>query len=165
MKEIATSHIKKALIITVIIAVYKLVTIYTNNFFIGTYTYAGWCLVIVSVLSSVLLFAKYTDDKQNFVLLFSHGLKTTAAVACLLVVFTSLIIYFILPNLTTDYIKQLQTSNAIKIEVKEGQNPIEMGAKVLRMTLITGSLMGSLILGTIGSLIGAIASQHLIKAK
>lgn len=155
--KIASSHIYKGIIIALIIIVFKTILLATNNYYNDTLLYVGWVLIIVSLLVAVYIFQKVQVAKLQFNGLLSHGLKTSAVLACISFLGMLLLVYLIFPSMPEEAVINFAKNNNANI-TKQNYKPeeFERAKKVMALTITAGSLMGNLILGFLGSLIGAI---------
>lgn len=157
MTNIFQSHIKKGIIIAVIILIFKAFLLATKNYYNDIFTYVGWSLLIVLVLISVYTFQSSLEEKLLFNGLLAHGLKTSAVLACISFVGMLIFTYFIFPNMAEEAVINVASHNKASISKADyKQEDFAIAKKIMTLTITAGSLMGNLILGFLGSLVGAI---------
>jgi hypothetical protein len=155
--QIASSHIHKGIILALMVLLYKTILLATNNYYNDIYLYIGWAFIVIGIALSLFIFQKLQDNKLMFNGLLSHGLKTSAVLACISFVGMLLLVYVVFPNMPEDAVINFAKNNNASIS-KESYKPDDFtrAKKVMALTITAGSLMGNLILGFLGSLIGAI---------
>lgn len=160
MEKSFTSHIYKGCAIAIAYIILNTIVTFAKIKNAQWTDFAAWFIIIAGSVLSIHLFAKYSGENKVFGNLFSHGFKTTAVATCLIFIYVLLMIYIINPDMITERVAD------IMIEAKKS-NPIadekalkEFAAnavKVTKLMMIAGTIMGTLLLGIIGSLIGAVA--------
>ena len=93
--------------------------------------------------------------------MFSHGFKTTAVFTIILVVYTALAFTVIFPELKDKMLEvtRAQMEKDGKLSSAEIDRALSMSSKFFLPFAIAGLLIFSLILGAIGSLIGAAVAK------
>ncbi len=150
------THITAGLLIAAIIVVYAIATQ-----FLGMAQQTGigllqYVLIIGGLIYFVNQHGKAHDYTKSFGSLFAFGFKSTAVFAVIFIVF--LIIFFLLfPDLKE------KTFEAARIEMEKNEKlsdeQIEQGIDMVRkffwVMVVGGSMLGLIIVGCIGSLLGA----------
>lgn len=154
MQALFLSHIKKGILIAVIIGLYKIVLHLNQQYFNDTLIYAGWSVFIFLVITSVILFKQATTEALSFGGYFAHGFKTTAVATSIIFVLMVLLFYVIFPNLFDKPLQEM-AAEATKNPVLGKDFDAAMAKKVFRLMYLSKALMGNLLLGVIGSLFGA----------
>jgi hypothetical protein len=156
-------HIKIGLIISAILIVLKVAIQLANLQFVEWATLGFYALLIGCIAASVLYFSKANDNKQ-FSNLFSLGFKTTAVVACILFLFSVLFVYVLFPNFTTQLFalkaKELLANNSNNNNFIVPNEVPPMAKKIIAITHIAGTLLGTMFLGIVGSVIGAVIATQ-----
>lgn len=155
MQQISSSHILKGLITAAIIGLFKIILHLNHQFFNDKWIYGGWCLFIILIMSSVILFKQSNNETLTFGGYFAHGFKTTAVATSVLFVLMLLLFYIIFPNLFDVPLNEM-AANAAKDPVIGKTFDGAMAKKIFRLMYLSKALMGNLVLGVIGSLLGAI---------
>lgn len=158
MQQKFSSHIFKGCTIAVLYILYDVVITFTK---INSYEWANfiaWAIIILGVAVAVQLFVKVATNNTTFAVLFSHGFKTAAVATCLIFIYTLVMVYIVNPQSIYDkavlLMEQAKKNNqVITREVK--QNTI----KITRLITIAGIIMGTLVLGLIGAIIGAVSAN------
>lgn len=155
--QIATSHIHKGILLALFILFYKAILLATSNYYNDNFLYIGWVFIVLGIAVSLYFFQKLQETKLMFNGLLSHGLKTSAVLACISFIGMLLFVYVIFPNMPEAAVMNYAKNSQSTIS-KESYKPedFERAKKVMALTITAGSLMGNLILGFLGSLIGAI---------
>jgi cytochrome bd-type quinol oxidase subunit 2 len=154
------SHIKKGLIIAVILIAFNAITHFTKTYFDEWTNFVVAAITIAGIILSVYLFSKEEKNNLRFSELFSYGFKTAAAVACICFVYNLLAVYFFFPYFIKETLirKVALLKNTAPFDEKVFQQNIHNGIKVEQRVYFALTLMITLFLGIIGSLIGAVAA-------
>jgi uncharacterized membrane protein YciS (DUF1049 family) len=158
--KIATA-VTKGLIISLILIVMDLIAGFAHVKFETWYKWLPSLVLVVSIIYSCIIYGKQNQDNVTFGNVFADGFKTSAVVACLMVVFTVLSIYVISPET-----KDIVLDQARKQMEEKGNVPPETIDQALQMTskffvpfAIGGALIGTIIVGAISALIGAAVTK------
>lgn len=127
----------------------------------------GWtsyCIIIAGLIILINLYGKANRNRVGFGDLFSYGFKTTTMLTLVFVIFL-IILSFVSPDL-----KQ-QALEATRIEMEKNKNfsdkDIEQGIELIKkyfwVFAIGGTVLGFVIIGAIGSLLGAALTKKLPK--
>lgn len=160
MEKKTTSHIYKGCAIAIAYILLNTIVTFAKIKNAQWTDFAAWSIIIISSILSIHLFAKQNDNEKIFGNLFSHGFKTTAVATCLIFIYVLLMIYIINPNMITervaDIVAEARKSNPIADDKALKEFAIN-AEKITKLMMIAGTIMGTLLLGIIGSLIGAVA--------
>jgi hypothetical protein len=114
------------------------------------------------VLIGGIVYACITNSKENngnvtFGNLFSFGFKTSAVIACIMVIYTALSLTILFPEMKEKGLEQAREQMETQGKLSESQidDAISMTDKIMLPLAIGGSLVMYLIIGAISSLIGA----------
>lgn len=124
----------------------------------------GWISYLIMIGCAVwacISYAKDMDGNVSFGNVFSHGFKTTAVFTIILVVYTALAFTVIFPELKDKMLEvtRAQMEKDGKLSSAEIDRALSMSSKFFLPFAIAGLLIFSLILGAIGSLIGAAVAK------
>lgn len=154
MQQLFSSHIRKGMVIAVVIALFKIVLHLSHQFFNDTLIYMGWCVFIVLIMVSVILFKQTVTEALTFGGYFAHGFKTTAVATSIIFIVMLLLFYLVFPNLFDVPLNEMAINAAKDPVIGKTFDPL-MAKKVFRLMYLSKALMGNLLLGVIGSLFGA----------
>jgi hypothetical protein len=157
MEKQITSHAFKGLLIALVLIVLSLIGQFANLQFERWYGYVNWAIMVGAFIWSAIYFGKQMDNNVTFGSLFTHGFKTTAVTAVVVFIYTVLSVYVIFPD-QLDKMWEKGVEEAMKggkVTAEQMEQGASIGRKVMTVTVLAGSLIGTLIIGTVGSLIGA----------
>ena len=122
--------------------------------------YLSYLLLIGGLIYVCITFAKQENKNVTFGNVFSFGFKTTAVATCIMVVFTILSLTILFPEAKGKAIEAAREQMEAQGKMSDSQidQAMEMTDKFFLPFAIGGSLIGYLIIGAIGSLIGAAAA-------
>ena len=156
MEEKVTTAAIKGLIISLIMIVFSLVTIYaeqTENKALG---FVPIAVLLAGVIWGCIVFARQKDHNVTFGNVFAHGFKTTAAVIALMAVYMLLLFLVIKPELKDLALEQsrqaLEKQNMSEADI---QNALDVTNKIFLPAAIGGAMVTYALIGCIASLIGA----------
>lgn len=159
------SHIKKGLTVAAILIIFNIITQFTKTNFDEWTTFVFAAIIILGVVLSTYLHSKESSESLSFSTLFGYGFKTAAVVACIYFVYTILAVYIFFPGFVEEKLKrgieEAKKQGAFdEFKMKQNAQAIEgIGKKIIIYTHLAGSIMGTLLLGVIGSLIGAVVAN------
>lgn len=163
------SHINKGLTIAAVLICFNIITQFTNTNFDEWTTFVFAAIIIVGVAISVYFSAKF-EDNITFAQLFGYGFKTVAVVACVYFIYTILAVYIFFPNFVNEKLKhsieEAKRQGAMDDKaVKANLDALNgLGKKVAIYMHIAGTIMGTLLLGIIGSIIGTVTTNKASKS-
>ncbi len=157
MENQVTTHAFKGLLIALVLIILSLVAQFTNIQFEKWYGYIYYIISIAAFILSVILFGKQKDNNVTFGELFTHGFKTTAVTSGIVFIYTVLAFYFIFPETIDQFYDKAmeEVLKSGKATTDQLEKTSALTKKILTVSMLAGSLIATLILGTIGSLIGA----------
>ncbi len=160
------SHVIGGLLIALVLIVFAVAMSFISK---GTASdpKGGWTSYIIIIAGLILLINLYGKAHNNHVSfgdLFSYGFKTTTMLTLVFVIFL-VILSFVSPDL-----KQ-QALDATRTEMEKNKNfndrEIEQGIELIKkyfwVFAIAGTVLGFVIIGAIGSLLGAAITKKLPK--
>lgn len=160
MEKKVTSHIYKGCAIAIAYIVLNTIVTFAKIKNVQWTDFAAWFIIIAGSVLSIHLFSKQTNEDKVFGNLFSHGFKTTAVATCLIFIYVLLMIYIINPNMITERVADIISEAKKSHPIADDNAMKEFAAnaeKITKLMMIAGTIMGTLLLGIIGSLIGAVA--------
>jgi Protein of unknown function (DUF4199) len=157
MEQKVTSPIVKGLIITLILALIDLIGGFAHLKMETWFRWLPTCVLVAAIIWACINYGSQLNGNTTFGNVFAHGFKTSAVVACILILYTLLSIYIIFPET-----KDLAIEAARKQMEEKGNIPeanidqaMEITRKFFLPFAIGGALIGTLIIGAIAALIGA----------
>ena len=156
------THINKGIIIAFAAIIFNATSHFNKSIFEEWTTFGFAAIIIVGVAIAVFLFGKEVDNKVNFGNSFSYGFKTAAVATCIYFIYTLLALNLFFPDfIAQKFNRQLEEAKRLGAFDEKTMNEnlemgVKMGKKIMFYTNIAGSVMGTLFLGIIGSLIGAV---------
>lgn len=151
------SHISAGLIIAGVLILMSLIFSLTSG--TASSPGGGWLSYIIIIVGLIIFINMYAKSLNNYVTfgnLFSYGFKATAMMTLVFVVFV-VILALVYPEIKDQAIETART----QMEKQEGSSDsdIERGIELVEnyfwVFMIGGVILGFLIVGCIGSLIGA----------
>lgn len=156
------SHIFKGFVIAVIYIIFNSIITFSKLGNTSWTDFVAWLIIIIGASASVHLFAKQNNFNQPFTALFSHGFKTAAVVTCLLFIYVLIMVYVVdkerVATMVAKSIEEARKNNNV-IDEKQIAANMPSAIKIARMMLIAGTIMGTLLLGIVGSAIGAVGTS------
>lgn len=161
-KKVMTST-NKGLIIGLILVVLSVATslFVTDMEKQQSYAWISYLIMIGCTVWACISYARDMDGNVTFGNVFSHGFKTTSVFTIILVLYTALSLTVIFPEMKD---KMLELSRAQmekdgKLSSADIDRALSMTSKFFVPFAIAGMLIFSLIIGAIGSLIGAAVAK------
>lgn len=157
MENKVTSHVTKGLIVSLIMVVLDLVSGFANFKFEPWFQWIPTIILVVAIIWACISFANQKNNAVTFGNVFAHGFKTTAVIACIMVVYTLVSVFVIFPETKTLAIEkarqQMETNPQMTEEMID--QAVGMTEKFFLPFAIGGSLLGTLIVGALASVLGA----------
>jgi|SRR5690606_7758519 len=150
------SHITAGLLIAGALIVYSLILNFAGLGNDPSFGYITYAILIIGIIVVIGMHAKAHDNRMTFGNLFAFGFKTSAVITIIFILF--LIVFNILfPDLKEKGFEMAreQLEEQGKMSDSQIDDALEMGRKFFWPGLIGGTLLFFLIIGAIGSLIGA----------
>ncbi len=156
MQQKVTSHILKGCIIAGILIMINLATQYSSLKNLNWFAFVPTIVLVSLSLIGVLHFAKQTGP-NSFGNFFAFGFKTVAVVTCIMFLYTLLSIKYFFPEIkekarqqTKEYI--IKQPNILPDNV---DSETEKAMKAYMPTTLSMVIMSTLVVGAIGTVIGA----------
>lgn len=120
---------------------------------------SGWLTYLVIIVGLVISINMYAKSKDNFVSfgeLFSFGFKATAVYTVIFIGFL-ILVSLLFPDFKTSAIEAVRTEmeNQKNYNEEQAEMAIEMMEKYFWVFAVGGTMLGFVIVGAIGSLVGA----------
>ena len=120
---------------------------------------SGWLTYLVIVVGLIISINMYAKSKDNFVSfgeLFSFGFKATAVYTVIFIGFL-ILVSLLFPDFKTSAIEAVRTEmeNQKNYNEEQAEMAIEMMEKYFWVFAVGGTMLGFVIVGAIGSLLGA----------
>ena len=157
MEQKVTTPIVKGIVITLILAVLDLVAGFAHFKMEAWYKWGTTIFLCAAIIWACINYGSQLKNNVTFGNAFAHGFKTSAVVACILLIYTLLSIYIIFPDTKDLALEQARKQMEEKGNIPEANidQAIEMTKKLFLPIAIAGVLLGTLIVGVISALIGA----------
>ncbi len=161
MQNQVTSHIVKGVILSVISIAFSIITYVFNLYEMSALSYISTALVFVGLIFGAILYANQNNNNVTFGNVFADGFKTTAVLIVISSIYTVLAFKVLFPDMLE---KVLEISRKKMMEnPKMTDDMIEQAMGMTKKYFIPfalgGSIIGTGILGAIGSLIGAAVAK------
>ena len=161
MEKKVTSHITKGLIIALVFIILDLVAVFTDWRLHNWYGIVTGLLMLGAFIWACISYANEMNNAVTFGNVFVHGFKASAVVAVFMFVYALLLVNFISPGII-DAIIEKSIEEAQKdgkfnsdISDEELERGMELGRKIGKIGFYAGSLLMTLVIGAIGSVLGA----------
>jgi hypothetical protein len=159
METKVMSSTTKGLIIGLVLVVLSLATYFliTDISKQQSYGWISYILIIGGAIWACLSYAKDMNGDVTFGNVFSHGFKTTAVFTIIVLLYTILATTVLFPEMKDKVLEAARTQMEKDNQLNETQidQAISMTSKFFVPFAIGGVIIGYLLLGAIGSLIGA----------
>jgi hypothetical protein len=156
MAQKSLSHIPAGLIIAGVLIIYSMVITFSGLSGNKSLGFLSLMILLLGVAGFVFLYARSEENSLSFGQLFSYGFRTTA-VATLVTIAFLVLFYLIFPEYKDQMFEVSREQMQLQGNLSEDQ--IEQGLSVMKRffwpIVIGGSLFNNLVVGAIGSLIGA----------
>ena len=150
-----TTPITKGIVISLVLIILALISYFLDLGSNKPMQYVGYVIFIIGIIWSVNSYGKQIDYNSTFGDYFAHGFKIAALVTLFMVIFTVLFIY-LFPDIKE---KGMEAARKGMEEKNMPQEQITQGMEITKRFFMIGVvafiLISYLILGVIGSLIGA----------
>ena len=150
----------KGLLISLIVIILGIAGYYTG---LGFNTWFNWVVNAVMLAAIIVACVHFANQKQGYVTfgnVFMHGFKITAVVAIIVLVYTLLSFTVLFPDMKEKIFemqeKKMEESGIDGDKIEQGMT---MMKKYFMIFLVIGVIFGTLIWGSIASLIGAAVAK------
>lgn len=162
MEKKITSHITKGLILVLLLIVIDVASTVLDFKFETWFKWLPTLFFCAAIIWACVNYANQMENNVTFGNIFAHGFKTSAVVACIMVLYVILSLYVLFPDQIDKGLevarKQMEDQNIP--EDKIDQN-LAIGRKLAFPMTIIITVVGNLLVGAIASLIGgAVAKKN-----
>jgi hypothetical protein len=161
MENQVTTHIVKGLILSVISIVFSIVIYVFNLYEMSALSYINYAVFIGGLVYGGILYSNQNGHNVTFGNIFAHGFKTTAVVIVITSIYTVLAFKVLFPDMLEKVLdlsrKQMLQNPKMTDEMIE--QAMTMTKKFFIPFALGGAIIGTGILGAIGSLIGAAVAK------
>ncbi len=156
-----TSHIIKGLVLAAILIAYAVVGEVAHTSHTEWFGWVKVVLLAIGTITGVLTYAAQLQGNVNFSQLLVHGLKMTAVVTCLYFIFSLLEIYVFFPGSLDEMVKLglAEAAKNGKIDQQKVTENMGQARKVVAIMLLAGVVMGTMIMGLLAALFGAVLAK------
>ena len=160
MEKKITSPAVKGIIISLFLIVFALAIQFLNLSKNKGLSSLQFLLLLTGIIWSAISFAKQMNGNVTFGNIFVHAFKTTAAVTAIMIVYTIISIKFISPEIINQALDEARTNMESKnMSDDQIDKAINFTKKFFVPLTIGGVLLFFMIVGVIGSLIGAAVAK------
>lgn len=157
MEKQITSHIVKGAVLAGISILFSIIIYVFNLYAIQWLSWLSYAILIGGIIYGNVLFANQSDNNVTFGNIFAHGFKTTAVIIVITVIYTLLALYVLFPDMADKIIElsRIEMEKNPKMTDEMIEQAMTMTKKLFLPFAIAGAILGTGIMGAIGSLIGA----------
>ncbi len=161
MEQTITPVSTKGIVIALLLIIFSLATYFLDVDSNGPVKYVGFIIFLSGIVWSVASYGKQINYNSTFGNYFAHGFKVSALVTSILVIF--LIVFVIaFPDFKEKALEQTRKAMVEKnkdLSEEQINKFLEMSRKFFMVGLVGVSLVFYLIVGVIGSLVGAAVTK------
>ena len=161
MENQVTSHIVKGAILGAISIAFSIIVYVFNLYEMSSINYISSGLVFAGLIYGGILYANQNNNNVTFGNVFAHGFKTTAVLIVISSVYTVLAFKVLFPDMLEKVLdisrKKMMENPKMTDEMIE--QAMAMTKKYFIPFALGGSIIGTGILGAIGSVIGAAVAK------
>jgi len=154
------SHFLKGILISLVVIVLGIAGYIAG---ISMEPWFSWTVNGILFIAIIIACIHYANQKDGFVTfghVFSHGFKTSAIIALIMVVYTILSLTLIFPDMKEKAIEMTQKRLEDRdMSSDQIESALTMTRKFFLVFAIFGAMIGTLIFGLIASLIGAAVAK------
>ncbi len=157
MENKITSHIVKGVILSTLSIVFSVIVYVFNLYELTWLSWINYLIFLGGLVYGAVLFSNESNHNVTFGNVFAHGFKTTSVVIVITCVYTFLSMKFLFPDMVDKILemsrKQMEKNPKMTDEMIE--QAIAMTKKYFLPFALGGAIIGTGILGALGSLLGA----------
>jgi len=150
----------KGLLIALIVIILGIAGYFTN---LGFSTWYNWVVNAVMLAAIIIACVHFANQKQGYVTfgnVFLHGFKITAVIAIIVLVYTLLAFTVLFPDMKEKVFEMQQAQMEKRgLDDDKLEQGMTMMKKYFMIFLVLGVIFGTLIWGSIASLIGAAVAK------
>jgi hypothetical protein len=158
MKKKSSDFFTKGLLLALMLMVIDLIGGFAHLHFVTWFKWISTIVLILVLIIFCIQYGKQKTDGVSFGNVFGYGFKVSLVVAALVMVYSLISVYLIFP----EYVDQMLAQTRANFEAKGGmtEDQIDQGVAMTKkflapVPLAIFSFLGTLIVGIIGSLLGA----------
>jgi hypothetical protein len=157
MENQVTSHIIKGVILSAISIVFAIIIYVFNLYDMSALTYVSYALFLGGLIYGAILYSNQNNNNVTFGNVFAHGFKTTAVVIVITAIYTVVSVKFLFPDMLDKIleISRKKMAENPKMTDEMIDQAIDMTRKYFVPFALGGTIIGTGVLGAIGSAIGA----------
>ena len=157
MNKKVTSPLTAAVIISLILIVVDIISGFANIKFTTWFRWIPTLLLCIAIIIICISYANQKDNLVTFGNVFGHGFKTSAIIACIMVVYTLLSIYLIFPDSKEKALEEARRQMEGNANLSEEQIDQALGftRNLFLPIALLSAVFGTLVVGVIASLLGA----------
>jgi hypothetical protein len=161
MEKKVMTHVQKGLLVSLILIVIGIAGYFTKLFEQSWFSWASNGLLCIAVIWGCITYANQMNGQVTFGNVFAHGFKMSVVIALILIVWVLLAMTVLFPEMkdkTLEMTRQRmeERGNLSDSQIEQG---VEFTKKFFIPFAIGGTLLGTLIFGTVASLIGAAVAK------
>ena len=157
MENQVTSHIIKGVILSAISIMISIVIYVFNLYEMNALSYISYGIFLAGLIYGAILYSNQNNHNVTFGNVFAHGFKTTAVVIVIMSVYTILSVKFLFPDMLDKILEISRKKMAENPKMTDDmiEQAMAMTKKFFIPFALGGTIIGTGILGAIGSAIGA----------
>jgi len=161
MEKKVMTHVQKGLLVSLILIVIGIAGYFTKLFEQSWFSWASNGILCIAVIWGCITYANQMNGQVTFGNVFAHGFKMSVVVALILIVWVLLAMTVLFPEMkdkTLEMARQRmeERGNLSDSQIEQG---VEFTKKFFIPFAIGGTLLGTLIFGTVASLLGAAVAK------
>ena len=161
MEKRVMTHVQKGLLVSLILIVIGIAGYFTKLFEQSWFSWASNGILCIAVIWGCITYANQMNGQVTFGNVFTHGFKMSVVVALILIVWVLLAMTVLFPEMkdkTLEMARQRmeERGNLSDSQIEQG---VEFTKKFFIPFAIGGTLLGTLIFGTVASLLGAAVAK------
>lgn len=155
------SHLLAGALIAGILILYSVILMLSDQMANKQLSWLGYLLMVAALIFFIREHGKINNNDLQFGQLFSYGFKASAFATILMLAF-QVLFNMVFPEMKDKFIEIAleQMSNDPRISEEAMDTGIEILNKTFWPLLISGTLFGTMVVGLIGSLIGAALTKR-----
>ncbi len=161
MENTVTSHIVKGAILAGVSIVISILVYVFNLYEITWLSWVNYAIFVGGLIYGAVLYSNQNNHNVTFGNVFAHGFKTTSVVIVITVLFSVLSFKVLFPDMVDKIIeisrKQMEKNPQMTDEMIE--QAVTMTKKYFLPFAIGGAIIGTGIIGALGSLVGAAVAK------
>jgi|KBSSwiStaDraftv2_1062776.scaffolds.fasta_scaffold618981_2 hypothetical protein len=161
MEKKVMTHVQKGLLVSLILIVIGIAGYFTKLFEQSWFSWASNGILCIAVIWGCVTYANQMNGQVTFGNVFTHGFKMSVVIALILIVWVILAMTVLFPEMKDKSLEMArqrmeERGNLSDSQIEQG---VEFTKKFFIPFAIGGTLLGTLIFGTVASLIGAAVAK------